>query len=152
MKIISFSFTVRQASTEDGYGDNYYVNIDKDGDVNVNHPYKNIPHEEQAAILSVIQTGIIQYDMLVKECTRANKRLKLEEYAPKVSSEDTSEEEKAIAAAKLSAAQELEATAESIASQTCELGGGEVSTGADGDIDKSQSTIVITRVTEEDDW
>lgn len=142
MKITNFSFTVRQADTKDGYSDNYYVNIDKDGDVNVSHPYKNIPHEEQAAILSVIQTGIIQYDMLVKECTRANKRLKLEEYAPKVSSEDTSEEEKAIAAAKLSAAQELEATAESIAPQSCALGGGEVSRGVDGDIDNPTSKVV----------
>lgn len=142
MKIISFSFIVRQADTKDGYGDNYYVNIDKDGDVNVSHPYKNIPHEEQAAILSVIQTGIIQYDMLVKECTRANKRLKLEEYAPVVSSEDTSEEEKAIAAAKLSAAQELESSAESAVSQSCALGGEEVSTGADGDIDKPQPKVV----------
>ena len=128
MKITSFSFTLRQADTKDGYGDNYYVNIDKDGDVNVSHPYKNIPHEEQAAILSVIQTGIIQYDMLAKECTRANKRLKLEEYAPVVSSEDTSEEEKAIAAAKLSAAQELEALAESSVLQPSRLGDGEVST------------------------
>jgi len=148
MKITNFSFTVRQADTKDGYGDNYYVNIDKDGDVNVSHPYKNIPHEEQAAILSVIQTGIIQYDMLVKECTRANKRLKLEEYAPVVSSE----EEKAIAAAKLSAAQELELLVNSASPQSCALGDGEVSTGADGDIDKSKPTIVISRVTEEDNW
>ena len=148
MKITNFSFTVRQADTKDGYGNNYYVNIDKDGDVNVSHPYKNIPHEEQAAILSVIQTGIIQYDKLVKECTRANKRLKLEEYAPVVSSE----EEKAIAAAKLSAAQELELLVNSASPQSCALGDGEVSTGADGDIDKSKPTIVISRVTEEDNW
>lgn len=132
MKIINFSFTVRQAVTEDGYGDNYYVNINENGDVNVSHPYKTINHEEQAAILSIIQTGIIQYGMLVKECDRANKRLKLEEYAPKVSAEETS--------------------SESAVPQSCALGGGEVSTGADGDIDKQQPTIVITKVTEEDNW
>ena len=132
MKITNFSFTVRQAITGDGYGDNYYVNIDENGNTNVSHPYKTISHEEQATILSIIQTGIIQYGLLVKDCDRANKRLKLEEYAESVSSAETSSKPASL--------------------QTCALGDGEVSTGADGDIDKPQPTIVITKVTEEDDW
>lgn len=145
MKITNFSFTLRQASTEDGYGDNYYVNINEDGNANVSHPYKTINHEEQTAILSIIQTGIIQYGVLVKECDRANKRLKLEKYAPKVSAEEA----KAIEVAKLSAKQELELAV----SRTGEPPVGTTdskSIGADGD--NPQPTIVITKVTEEDNW
>lgn len=106
MKITNFSFTVRQAVTKDGYGDNYYVTIDENGTANVSHPYKSISHKEQAAILGIIQSGINKYGILVKECNRANQALKLEEYAE--SAETISEEQKGIAAAKLSAAQELE--------------------------------------------
>lgn len=150
MKITSFSFTVRQANSNDGYGDNYYVNINEEGETSISHPYKNISHKEQAAILGIIQKGIIEYGKLVNLCNIHNKLLKLEEYAE--SSAETLDEEKAIAAAKLSAAQELESTLKSAAPQSCELGDGEVSTGADEDIDKSQPTIVITKVTEEDSW
>lgn len=150
MKITSFSFTVRQAITGDGYGDNYYVNIDENGDTNVSHPYKTISYKEQAAILDIIQSGIVKYGILVNECDRVNQALKLEEYAE--SPETTSEEEKGIAATKLSAAQELELVSKSASPQLSRLGDGEVSTGADGDIDKSQPAIVITKVTEEDDW
>lgn len=139
MKIISFSFTVRQASTEDGYGDNYYVNIDDNGNTNVSHPYKTISHKEQAAILGIIQSGIIKYGILVNECNRANQALKLEEYAESLA--ETSEEEKAIAAAKLSAAQELESLVNSASVQSCALGDGEVSVGADGDIDNPAALV-----------
>lgn len=164
MKITSFSFTLRQASTEDGYGDNYYVNIDDNGNTNVSHPYTTIPYKEQKALLGVIQSAIAKYAELVELCDIHNRILELEEYAPKVSSEDAAEEAKGIAAAKLSAAQELEALAESSVLQPSRLGDGEVSTviedapfeevetGVDGDIDKPKSTIVITKVTEEDDW
>lgn len=136
MKITNFSFTLCQAIREDGYGDNYYVTINEDGNANISHPYKTMPYKEQAAILSVIQSAIINYGMLINECDRANQKLKLEEYAE--SSEPTSEEEKGIAAAKLSAAQELELALKSTAPQTCALGDEEVSTGADGDIDESK--------------
>lgn len=139
MKITSFSFTLRQSATADGYGDNYYVNIDENGDVNVSHPYKTISYKEQAAILGIIQSGIVKYATLVNECDRANQKLKLEEYAE--SPETTSEEEKAIAAAKLSAAQELELLAESSVLQPSRLGDGEVSTGADGDIDNPVALV-----------
>ena len=152
MKITNFSFTLRQAATKDGYGDNYYVNIDENGVANVSHPYKSIPHKEQAAILGIIQSAIVKYGILVKECNTANQKLGLEQYAPTISSEDTTEEEKAIVAAKLSAAQELELADKSAASQSCALGDGEVSTGADGDIDKPKSTIIVTNAPEESAW
>lgn len=168
MKITSFSFIVRQASTEDGYGDNYYVNIDDKGNTNVSHPNKTISYKEQAAILGIIQSSITKYAELVALCDRHNRILELEEYAPKVSSIETSEEEKGIAAAKLSAAQELELVSKSASPQSCALGDEELSTGAeveirdapfeevsrgaDRDIDKPKPTIVITKTTEEDDW
>ena len=126
MKITNFSFTLRQAATKDGYGDNYYVTINEDGVANVSHPYKHIEHKEQAAILGIIQSAIVKYGILVNECDKANRALKLEQYAPKVSVEETS--------------------SESAAPQSCALGDGEVSRGADGDIDKTKSKVV----TEED--
>jgi hypothetical protein len=109
MKITSFSFTLRQAVTKDGYGDNYYVTIDENGNANINNPYKNISHKEQAAILGIIQNAISKYSELAVMCDRSNRILKLEEYAPKVSVEQTS--------------------SESAAPQSCALGDGEVSTG-----------------------
>jgi hypothetical protein len=126
MKITSFGFTLRRAVREDGYGDNYYVTIDENGVTNVSHPYVTINHKEQAAILGIIQSAIVKYGILVNECDKVNRALKLEEYAPKVSAEET--------------ASEIEP--ESAASQSCALGGGEVSTGADGDIDKPKSAII----------
>lgn len=92
MKITSFQLTLRQAITKDGYGDNYYVNIDDNGVASVSHPYKNIPHKEHAAILGVIQSAIIKYGLLVNECDKANRALKLEQYAPAVSAKETSSE------------------------------------------------------------
>ena len=130
MKITSFGFTLRQAATKDGYGDNYYMTINEDGIANISHPHVSIDHKEQAAILGIIQSVIVKYGILVNECNKANRALKLEQYAPKVSSEETS--------------------SESAVPQTCALGDGEASTGADGDIDKAKSTIAITKATEED--
>lgn len=115
MKITSFGFTLRQAVREDGYGDNYYVTINEDGVASVSHPYVTIDHKEQAAILGVIQRAIVQYGKLVELCDVNNQALKLEQYAPTVSAEETS--------------------SESAEPQTCALGDEEVSKGADGDID-----------------
>ena len=89
MKITNFSFTLRQAATKDGYGDNYYVNIDENGVANVSHPYKSIKHKEQAAILGVIQTAIFKYGKLVELCDVNNQALKLEQYAPTASAAET---------------------------------------------------------------
>lgn len=126
MKITNFSFTLRQATTKDGYGDNYYVNIDENGVVNISHPYKSIEYKEQVALLAIIQSGIAKYALLVVECDKANQRLKLEEYAPQQSTEVSSSE----------------STDVSAVPQTCALGDEEVSTGVDGDIDKSRAEVV----------
>lgn len=99
MKITNFSFTLRQATTKDGYGDNYYVNIDENGVANVSHPYKSIEYKEQVALLAIIQSGIAKYALLVAECDTANQGLKLEEYAPQQSTEVSSSESTDVSAA-----------------------------------------------------
>lgn len=139
MKITSFQLTIQQGIDNNGYADNFYINIDDKGLANISRPYKDIPVEEQLAIEEIITSAIKTHIKLVKQVDNANKDLKLEEYRPIESmAETTSEEEKAIAAAKLSAAQELELLAESSVLQPSRLGDGEVSTGADGDIDESK--------------
>lgn len=169
MKITSFQLTIQQGVDNNGYADNFYINIDDKGLANISRPYKSIPVEEQLAIEEIVTCAIKAHLKLVKQVDNANKELKLEEYRPIESmAEATLEEEKAIAAAKLSAAQELELVSKSASPQSCALGDEEISTGAeveirdapfeevsrgaDGDIDKPKPTIVITKTTEEDDW
>lgn len=91
MKITNFSFTLRQAATKDGYGDNYYVNIDESGVTNISHPYKSIPYKEQGAIFGVIQKAINEYTKLVELCDVNNRTLKLEQYAPITSASETTD-------------------------------------------------------------
>lgn len=114
MKITSFNLTIQQSVDEQGYGDNFYVNIDDKGLANISRPYKSIPVEEQLAIEEVITSAIKAHLKLVKQVDNANKDLRLEEYRPIESVAETTSEE----------------SAESAASQSCALGGEEVSTGA----------------------
>lgn len=119
MKITSFSLTIQQSVDKQGYGDNFYINIDDKGLANISRPYKPIPIEEQLAIEEVITAAIKAHLKLVKQVDNANKDLLLEEYQPrKIVAETTSE-----------------LAAELAVPQSCALGDGEVSTGADGDID-----------------
>lgn len=119
MKITSFNLTIQQSIDEQGYGDNFYVNIDDKGLANISRPYKSIPVEEQLAIEEVITSAIKAHLKLVKQVDNANKDLRLEEYRPIESVAESAAEE----------------SVKSAASQSCALGGEEVSTGADGDID-----------------
>lgn len=119
MKITSFNLTIQQSVDEQGYGDNFYVNIDDKGLANISRPYKSIPVEEQLAIEEVITAAIKTHLKLVKQVDNANKDLRLEEYRPIESVAESAAEE----------------SVKSAASQSCALGGEEVSTGADGDID-----------------
>lgn len=148
MKITSFQLTIQQGVDEQGYADNFYINIDDKGLTSISRPYKSIPIEEQLAIEEIITSAIKAHIKLVKQVDNANKDLRLEEYRPIESVAETTSE----------------VAAESAAPQTCALGDEEVSTeikdapfeevstGADGNVDKPKSTIVITKVTEEDNW
>ena len=126
MKITSFQLTIQQSVDKQGYSDNFYINIDEKGLANISRPYKPIPIEEQLAIEEVITSAIKAHLKLVKQVDNANKELKLEEYRPIALEPDT----------------EPELTAESSVPQSCALGDGEISTGADGDIDKPKSKVV----------
>lgn len=130
MKITNFSLTIQQSADKQGYGDNFYINIDDKGLANISRPYKSIPIEEQLAIEEVITSAIKAHLKLVKQVDNANKDLKLEEYRPITAVADTTSEE----------------SVESTVPQSCALGDGEISTGADGDIDESKPK----RVTDED--
>lgn len=119
MKITSFQLTIQQSVDKQGYGDNFYISIDDKGLANISRPYKPIPIEEQLAIEEVITAAIKAHLKLVKQVDNANKELKLEEYRPIETVAETTSEE----------------SVESAVAQSCALGDGEISTGADGDID-----------------
>lgn len=82
MKITSFQLTIQQGLDEQGYSDNFYINIDDKGSTSISRPYKSIPVEEQLAIEEVITSAIKAHLRLIKQVDNANKDLRLEEYAP----------------------------------------------------------------------
>ena len=118
MKITSFQITIQQGLDEQGYSDNFYISIDDKGLANISRPYKSIPVEEQLAIEEVITSAIKAHLKLVKQVDNANKDLRLEEYRPISSVVDSA----------------AEVSVESAASQSCALGGEELSTGAEVEI------------------
>lgn len=140
MKITSFQLTIQQDVDEQGYGDNFYISIDYKGLASISRPYKSIPVEEQLAIEEVITSAIKAHIRLVKQVDNANKELRLEEYRPIELKEDSAPDT------------EPELVDVSAVPQTCALGGEELSTRVDEDIDKPKPTITITKVTEEDNW
>lgn len=163
------SIAIRQ---NDGYTENLEFNVTEVKGLTFRYPYGDATPKEAEAIAKFVKTITDAYNVLDSQIDRTNKTLKLEQYAPVVSSGEVSlksavpqpshgtcsnnpnctdlvahseaEQER------LDMEKELEE--ESVAPQSCALGGGEVSTGADGDIDKPKPTIVITKVTEEDNW
>ena len=116
----------------DGYTENLEFNVTEGKGLTFRYPYGEATPEEAEAISQFVKTVTSAYNKLTSQIDNVNKDLKLEQYAPTVLAEETTE---------------VSATP-----QSCALGGEEVSTGADGDIDESKSTIVITKVTEEDNW
>lgn len=122
MKITSFQLTIQQGVDEQGYADNFYISIGDEGLTTISRPYKPIPVEEQLAIEEVITSAIKAHLKLVKQVDTANKDLRLEEYRPISSVAETTSE---IAG---------ESEDVSAVSQSCALGGEELSVGADGEI------------------
>ena len=118
MKITSFQLTIQQGVDEQGYGDNFYISIDDKGLTTISRPYKSIPVEEQLAIEEVITSAIKAHVKLVKQVDNANKDLQLEEYRPIESVAESAVEE----------------SVKSAASQSCALGGEELSTGTEVEI------------------
>lgn len=127
MKITNFQLTIQQSATADGYGDNFYIDINSEGLTNISRPYKSIPIEEHLAIEEVIISAIKAHLKLVKQVDNANQALKLEEYQPI---------EPPVVK---TAGSDFDLDAKSAVPQSCALGDGEVSTGAE---DKSVPKIV----------
>lgn len=105
----------------DGYSENLEFSVTEDKGLTFRYPYGDVTPEEAEAISQFVKTAANAYNKLTTQIDNVNKDLKLEQYALKVSSEETS--------------------SESAVPQTCALGDGDVSTGADGDIDKAKSLV-----------
>lgn len=135
MKLISFTCTIEVSKDENGYSNNYYVDVTDKG-VSISHPYVTQTPEQVIFITQLVHDFIgvaLGFNTRVDDFNRDNL---LEQYAPRaIKIEETTSE----------------VSAESAVPQSCELGDGEVSTRADVDINKSKPTIVITKTTEEDD-
>lgn len=131
MKINYFygSIAIRQCN---GYTENLEFNVTETKGLTFRYPYGDATPEEAEAISQFVKTVTNAYNKLTTQIDNVNKDLKLEQYAPIVSVAET--------------------TSESAVPQTCALGDEEASKRADGYIDKPSSTIVITKVTEEDNW
>lgn len=99
-----------------GYTENLEFNVSESKELTFRYPYGEATPEEAEAISQFIKTVTNAYNKLTTQIDNVNKDLKLEQYARTVSAEETS--------------------SESASPQSCALGDGEVSTGADGDIDK----------------
>ena len=105
-----------------GYTENLEFNVTEGKELTFRYPYGDATPEEAEAVSQFIKTVTSAYNKLTSQIDNVNKDLKLEQYAPIVSVAET--------------------TSESASGQSCALGGGEVSTGADGDIDKAQPKVV----------
>lgn len=127
------SIAVKQC---DGWTENLEFNITESKELTFRYPYGDNTPEEAYAVSTFIKTVNEAYNRLTNQINNVNRDLRLEQYAPQQSTEVSVSE----------------STEVSAVPQSSRLGDGEVSTGADGDIDKPKSTIVITKVTEEDDW
>lgn len=92
MKLISFNCTIELSKDENGYSNNYYVNIDENG-VSVSNPYTRIIPEEAVFVTELIRDFIgmsVNYNARVDSF---NRDMRLEQYAPQVTTtEETSSE------------------------------------------------------------
>lgn len=105
-----------------GYTENLEFTVTETKELTFRYPYGEATPEEAETISQFIKTVTNAYNKLTTQIDNVNKDLKLEQYAPTVSVAET--------------------TSESAVPQSCALGDGEVSTGADEDIDKPQPKVV----------
>ena len=117
------SIAIRQY---DGYTENLEFNAAESKGLTFRYPYGDATPEEAEAIAKFVKTITDAYNKLTVQIDGVNRDLHLERYAPTVSSEEIA----------------LREEPKSAVPQSCALGGGEVSTGADGDIDRPQPKAV----------
>lgn len=123
MKLTSFNFTIELSKDENGYSNNYYVDVTDKG-VSISHPYVTQTPEQVMFVTNLIHDFISMAIGLNARVDGFNRDNHLEQYAPQAPSTEVSPSE---------------STDVSAVPQTCALGDEEVSTGADGDIDESKS-------------
>ena len=125
MKLTSFNCTIELSKDENGYSNNYYIDVNEKG-VHISHPYVTQTPEQVMFVTNLIHDFIDMAIGLNARVDGFNRDNHLEQYTPQVplTEESTSE-----------------STDVSAAPQTCALGDEEVSTGADEDIDKPASLV-----------
>ena len=126
MKLTSFNCTIELSKDENGYSNNYYIDVDEKG-VHISHPYVTQTPEQVMFVTNFIHDFIGIAIGLNARIDGFNRDNHLEQYAPQVPSTEVSSSESIDVSA---------------VPQSCALGDGEVSTGADGDIDKPKSKVV----------
>ena len=126
MKLTSFNCTIELSKDENGYSNNYYVDVTDKG-VSISHPYITQTPEQIMFVTNLIHDFVAQAIAFNTRIDGFNLDNHLEQYAPQASSTEESA---------------LETTDVSTVPQTCALGDEEVSKGADGDIDKPQPKVV----------
>lgn len=117
MKLTSFNCTIELSKDENGYSNNYYIDVTDKG-VNISHPYVTQTPEQIMFVTNLIHDFVAQAIAFNARIDGFNRDNHLEQYTSQVSST----EEPA-----------SESTYVSAVPQSCALGGGEVSTGADGE-------------------
>jgi hypothetical protein len=108
MKLTSFNCTIELSKDENGYSNNYYVDVTDKG-VSISHPYVVQSQEQVMFVTNLIHDFIAASIAFNNRVDRFNFDNHLEQYAPKVSVSETS--------------------SESASPQTCALGDEEISTG-----------------------
>lgn len=115
MKLTSFNCTIELSKDENGYSNNYYVDVTDKG-VSISHPYVVQSQEQVMFVTNLIHDFIAASIAFNNRVDGFNRDNHLEQYALQVSStEETT----------------LDTEPESAVPQTCALGDEEVSTGAD---------------------
>ena len=83
------SVAIRQC---DGYTENLEFNVTESKGLSFRYPYDDATPEEAEAVSQFVKTVTNAYNRLSTQIDGVNKDLHLEQYAPAVSSEDTSSE------------------------------------------------------------
>ena len=118
MKLMSFNCTIEVSKDENGYSNNYYIDVNDKG-VNVSHPYITQTPEQVMFITNLVHDFIASAIAFNARVDGFNRDNHLEQYALQVPSTEVSSSE---------------TTDVSAVPQSCALGDGEVSTRAEVEI------------------
>ena len=135
------SIAIRQCN---GYTENLEFNVVEGKGLTFRYPYGDATPKEAEAIAKFVKTITDAYNVLSSQINMTNKTLKLEQYAPVVSSEKIASKSAVPQHSHGTCSNNLDCTdlvAHSEAEQERRDMEEEMSKGADGDIDKPKSTV-----------